>query len=162
MAWDEWEQLKTAAAESRSTGMRLNQLPGDQGGGGGTAGDAQGDLKVTQSDLAAIGDKAFKLYNRLWKEARVAVPSSDKAAGDLTTQGFALGAALQHVSVRWEDQLKSLMDACAHISNHMDYTKNAHAGDEHFIQGQLSSIAMLDQGFDEAYGEPGKKNKGDD
>ncbi|MFF2524591.1 hypothetical protein [Streptomyces liangshanensis] len=159
MAWDEWEQLKSAAAESASTQMRLNQLPADAGGGGGGE---QGDLKVTQSDLAAIGDKAFKLYNRLWKEARVAVPSSDKAAGDMTTQGFALGAALQHVSVRWEEQLKSLMDACAHISNHMDYTKNAHAGDEHFIQGRLSSIATLDQGFDEAYGEPGKKNKGDD
>src|SRR5690606_19118179 len=33
MAWDEWEQLKAAAAE-RSTGqMQLNQLPAESGGG---------------------------------------------------------------------------------------------------------------------------------
>ena len=43
-------------------------------------------------------------------------------------------------------------DACAHISNHLDYTKNAHAGDEIHIAGTLSSIADLDKGFDERKG----------
>lgn len=35
MAWDEWEQLKSEAAERGSTRMRLNQLAPDGGGGGG-------------------------------------------------------------------------------------------------------------------------------
>ncbi|MEU5577565.1 hypothetical protein ABZ791_30930 [Streptomyces huasconensis] len=158
MAWDEWEELKSQAAERHSTSMQLNQA--DPGPGGGTTPDpdSYGDLRVAQADLAKIGDHAFKLYDRLWKAGRVAVPSSDKAAGDLTGQGFVLGAGLQHVSTRWDEQLKSLMDACAHISNHMQVTKKLHADDEHYIRRQMSSIDMLDAGFDERIGTPGKDN----
>jgi hypothetical protein len=158
MAWDEWEELKSQAVERQSTSMQLNQV--DPGTGGSTAPDpdSYGDLRVTQADLAKIGDHAFKLYDRLWREGRVAVPSSDKAAGDLTGQGFALGAGLQHVATRWDEQLKSLRDACAHISNHMQVTKKLHADDEHYIRRQMSSIDMLDAGFDERIGAPGKDN----
>src|SRR4029079_9393380 len=38
MAWEEWEQLKTAAVERQSTRMELNQLPADQGGTSSTSG----------------------------------------------------------------------------------------------------------------------------
>ncbi|MER6999495.1 hypothetical protein [Streptomyces sp. NPDC000410] len=155
MAWDEWEQLKSSAAEKSAARMQLNGLPPEDRA---TSGNTQGDLAVPAPDLAAIGDKAFSLYNRLWKDARHALPGSDTAAGNLTTQGFAIGAAVQHVANRWEEQLKSLMDACAHISNHMDYTKNAHAGDEVYIKRQMSSIATLDKGFDESYAPAGEKN----
>ena len=157
MAWDEWEQLKSQATERQSTHMQLNQLePG--GGGGGTANPSHyGDLKVSQSDLAKIGDHALTLYNNLWSKGRTAVPSSDKAAGDLSKQGFALGAGLQHVSTRWDEQLSSLRDACAHIANHMQVTKKLHAGDEHYIQRQMSSIDVLDAGFDERAADPGRK-----
>ncbi|MFJ6946091.1 hypothetical protein ACISU4_15820 [Streptomyces wuyuanensis] len=156
MAWDEWERLKAAAAETQPARMQINGLPPEDRP---TAGSRQGDLAADQTDLAAIGDKAFTLYNRLWKEARVAIPATDKTAGNLTTQGYDLGSALQHVSNRWDRQLKSLMDACAHISNHMDFTKNAHKGDEIYIERQLSSIETLDQGFDESYAPPGPKNE---
>ncbi|MFF2536625.1 hypothetical protein [Streptomyces cyaneofuscatus] len=158
MAWDEWEQLKADAADRQPTGMRLNQLdPGDGGSAARLPGQT-GDLKVGQGDLTKIGSEAHRLYDNLWNKARVAVPSSDKAAGDLSGQGFALGGGLKHVSKRWDEQLKSLMDACAHISNHMQVTKKVHAGDEHYIHRQMSSITTLDAGFDERAGEPGKKN----
>ncbi|MET7441067.1 hypothetical protein ACWERY_27775 [Streptomyces sp. NPDC004082] len=159
MAWDEWEQLKSQAAERRSDDhMQLNQL--EPGGGGGRVVDpAQyGDLTVNQGDLAKIGEHAFTLYNDLWNKGRRAVPSSDKAAGDLTRQGFALGGGLQHVSSRWDEQLSSLRDACAHISNHMSVTKKLHTGDDHYIRRQMSSIDVLDAGFDERVGAPGEKN----
>ncbi|MFK4071832.1 hypothetical protein [Streptomyces sp. NPDC029674] len=159
MAWDEWEQLKAQAADRQSTHMQLNQV--EPGAGGSTAPDpaSYGDLRVAQADLAKIGEHAFKLYDRLWKEGRGALSGSDKAAGDLSGQGFALGAALQHVSTRWDEQLKSLRDACAHISNHMQVTKKLHAGDEHYIRRQMSSIDMLDTGFDERVDRPGKENR---
>lgn len=154
MAWDEWDQLKSAAAEKESsTQMQLNGLPEEDRP---NAGSPTGDLTVHQKDLALIGDEAFKLYNRLWKEARVADTYS--TGSDLTSQGFALGGALTHVSSRWDKQLGSLMDACALISNHMDFTKNAHAGDEIFIERHVSSIHTLDNGFDESYAPPGEKN----
>ncbi|MFF0450936.1 hypothetical protein ACFYT4_31920 [Streptomyces sp. NPDC004609] len=155
MAWDEWEQLKASAAEKDTARMQLNGLPPDDGGGSSGAG--AGDLKVSQTDLAAIGDKAYKLYNRLWTEARVALPTSEKAGENLATQGFALGGALRHVGNRWEKQLASLMDACAHISNHMDFSGKTHQDDDQFIRRNMSSIETLDKGFDESYGDRGDR-----
>ncbi|MFJ5264640.1 hypothetical protein ACIQAC_29700 [Streptomyces sp. NPDC088387] len=153
MAWDEWEQLKAEAAERQSTQMRLNQLdPGDN------SPSYYGDLKVANASLTKISKSAHDLYNALWDKARVAIPSSDSAAGDLSKQGFALGGGLQHVSNRWDQQLKSLMDACAQITNHLQVTKNVHAGDEGYIVRQMSSIDALDSGFDERVGQPGKDN----
>ncbi|MFJ9035511.1 hypothetical protein ACIRF8_02795 [Streptomyces sp. NPDC102406] len=157
MAWDEWEQLKTDAAERQSTQMRLNQVDGGGGASPPLPGKT-GDLTVKDADLTKIGSHAKTLYDGLWDKARVADSSSSKAAGNLLGQGFSLGSGLQHVADRWEEQLKSLMDACAHVSNHMQVTKKVHEGDEHYIQRQMSSIDALDQGFDERVGEPGKPN----
>ncbi|KDQ67718.1 hypothetical protein ACIPJG_27125 [Streptomyces halstedii] len=146
MAWDEWEQLKSEAAQRGSTAMRLNQLPAEAGSGGPGP---QGDLAVNQQDLAAVGDSAFKLFETLGRHGRDAWSVSQTAAKDLTTQGFALGGGLDHVQERWEKQVQSLLDACAHISNHMDFTQNAHAGDEYHIYSTVSSISALDEGFTE-------------
>ncbi|PRH76825.1 hypothetical protein C6N75_23515 [Streptomyces solincola] len=158
MAWDEWEQLKSAASERQSTGMQLNRLPDEPGDGKSSTTNPQGDLQVSNDQLSKIGDQAYELYNRLWREGRVAERTTDSAGADLSGQGFDLGGALTHVSLKWASSLADLMDACTHISNHMDYTKNAHAGDEVFIERRVSGIATLDAGFDERAGEPGKRN----
>lgn len=157
MTWAEWEQLKSAAAERHGTSMQLNHLP-DGGDGKALTSNTQGDLKVSQQHLAKIGDQAFELYNQLLRGGKVAQDSTDGAATDFSTQGFELGDALSHVSVKWDSSLNDLLDACAQISNHMDFTKKAHAGDEVFIQRRVSSIDMLDAGFDERVGAPGKHN----
>ncbi|MEU5159365.1 hypothetical protein AB0G74_07085 [Streptomyces sp. NPDC020875] len=155
MAWEEWDRLKASAAERGSTGMRLNGLPEDERPG--KAG--VGDLKVTHTNLAAVGDHAFKLYQRLWPEARQAViPGTERAAANLSSQDFVLGGALQQVADRWEKQLRSLMDACAHISNHMDFSQKTHQGDDGWIQRSMSSIATLDQGFDDDHAPKGAPN----
>ncbi|MFE9824183.1 hypothetical protein ACFYSH_18930 [Streptomyces sp. NPDC005791] len=144
MAWDEWEQLK-AEAQERTANMQLNQASsqGESGGGG------QGDLAVDQQDLAAIGDSAFKLFEDLGRYGRDAWSSSQTAAKNLTTQEFELGSGLDVVQKKWEKQLQSLVDACAHISNHMEFTKKTHQGDEYYIASRVSSIATLGKGFDE-------------
>ncbi|MFD5700228.1 hypothetical protein [Streptomyces lasiicapitis] len=158
MAWEEWERLKAQAAERHATQMQLAQVEPGMGGAPGAAPGSYGDLRVRQDDLARIGEHAFELFDRLSNKGRVAVPSSQRAAGDLTRQGFALGGGLQHVARRWEEQLNSLRDACAHISNHMRVTTKLHQGDEHYIRRQLSSIDVLDAGFDERVGKPGERN----
>ena len=143
MSFDqEWSQLKATAAGRDSTSMRLNHVIAD--GGGGTP---QGDLQVDEADLAAIGDEAFKLYQRLDKDGDHAKGHSYDAAGSLKAD-FAIGAALSDVTDKWDTQVNSLMEACAHISNHLDYTQKAHAGDEHYIATTFS-IQQLDEGFDE-------------
>ncbi|MET9667031.1 hypothetical protein ABZY19_16835 [Streptomyces sp. NPDC006475] len=144
MAWDEWERLKADADSGGSSRMQLNGVPSGKGGDG-----QQGDLKVDQQDLAAVGDSAFKLFTDLGRYGRDAWSSSQTAAKDLKTQEFELGGALDTVQERWEKSLTTLLDACAHISNHMDFTKKAHAGDESYIASTVSSIATLDKGFDE-------------
>ncbi|MFJ4706378.1 hypothetical protein ACIP6I_16220 [Streptomyces anulatus] len=149
MAWDEWEQLKADAGDQRSQRLQLNQVPPEPGGGGGSR---QGDLAVNQTDLAAIGDAAFELRQDFGRVSEHARAASQRAAGGLKTQGFALGGALDHVASRWIDQSRSLLDATAHISNHLDFTKGAHAGDEVHIAGAVSSIATLDAGFNERKG----------
>ncbi|MEW2157722.1 hypothetical protein AB0950_20945 [Streptomyces sp. NPDC007189] len=53
-----------------------------------------------------------------------------------------------HAAERWVDQVQTLLDACAHISNHLRYTMNQHAADESYIAGTLSNISQLDHGFD--------------
>ncbi|MGY9068559.1 hypothetical protein [Streptomyces sp. CAS3] len=154
MAWDEWEQLKSDAAArgSGSARMQLNHVAPIEGS------TTYGDLKVTNADLAAIGKEAHSLYDQLWKKARVAQPASESAAGDLTTQGFTLGKGLKHVHQRWEDQLNSLLDACAQIANHMHVTQKIHGGNDGYIARTMSSIDTLDAGFDDRVGAPGKKN----
>ncbi|MFI2779101.1 hypothetical protein [Streptomyces sp. ALB3] len=154
MAWAEWEQLKADASTRSGAQMQLNEAgPGGSG--------KKGDLAVNDTDLSGVRDEASKLNNRLWKEARVAVPTSETAAGDLTTQGFELGGALQHVAGRWDTQLKSLLDACGHIANHMDFTKYVHQGDDQYVRSRVSSIAALDQAFDDDNAPKGEKNKAD-
>lgn len=157
MAWDEWEQLKAAAAERQSTRMRLNQLePG--GGSPGRGPSAYGDLKVPNASLTKISKSAHDLYNGLWDKARVATAPSDSAASSLSKQGFALGGGLHYISTRWDEQLRSLMDACAQISNHLQVTKQRHGSDDGYIARQMSSIDVLDMYFDERSGQPGEKN----
>ncbi|WP_437064873.1 hypothetical protein [Streptomyces sp. enrichment culture] len=144
MAWDEWDQLKASAAAQDSTQMQLNQYPGDQGGGG-----TRGDLEVSNQGLEAVGKAARDLFNDFTTYSGHARVASEKAAGGLKGEGFALGGALEHVSARWSEQTKTLLDACAHISNHLRFTKNQHTADDSYIAGAVSSIATLDEGFDD-------------
>ncbi|MER7396244.1 hypothetical protein ABT381_12075 [Streptomyces sp. NPDC000151] len=139
----EWKQLKTDSSDTRQTHVRLNQLA-PEGGGGGVP---QGDLRVSQRDLAAIGDAAFRLHEDLSRDGDHARLSSFEAASSLK-KDFALGSALDHVTARWVDQQRSLLDACAHISNHLDYTKKAHRGQETYLATVFSRISELDKGFD--------------
>jgi hypothetical protein len=144
MAWEEWEQLKAAAVEQHSTRMQLNQYPVDQGGDG-----TQGDLVAGHQDLEAVGKAAHDLFDDFTIYSGHARVASAAAAGGLKSEGFALGAALEHVTQRWSEQTKTLLDACAHISNHLRFTKNQHVADDTYIAGTVSSIATLDEGFDD-------------
>lgn len=133
MAWDEWEQLKADAAQNGSTGMELNQLAAGGGGGG-----AQGDLVVNQDDLGAVGHDAFTLYQDLHAGTDIAGAGMDKhgagstmqAAASLTSHGFAMGDALSLTVEVWTSQANSVLQAVAHISNHLDFSKKLHANDD--------------------------------
>jgi hypothetical protein len=139
MAWDEWEQLKAEAAEKQSTRMQLNQYPADQG----SSGDA--DLVVHQDDLGAVGHEAFVLHDHLHKQTDIAGAGTNKdgegstmqAAAALKSHHFAMGSAMEKTVDVWTTQVKSVLQACAHISNHLDFSKKLHNQDDALIAADL-------------------------
>ncbi|MEV6697744.1 hypothetical protein AB0M68_11260 [Streptomyces sp. NPDC051453] len=142
MAWDEWEQLKSDAAARRSEKMQLNQLAPEPGGGGSTGG---ADLVVNQDDLGAVGHEAFILHDHLHTQADIAGAGADKhgsgstmqAATALKVGNFEMGSALETTVSVWTTQVKTVLQACAHISNHLDYSKKLHAQDDATIAVDL-------------------------
>lgn len=139
MAWDEWEQLKTQALEGQSARMRLNQLPADGGGGGGGS-----DLVVHDDQLGKLGNMAYDLRERLRVEGDLARPSTFTASNDLFNDGLDTGSALLQVHDAWNTQLHALLEACAHISNHLDFTRAQHAKDEaHIVTGMRDATGDL-------------------
>lgn len=123
---DEWAEAKGAA-------MRLNGHPTDQGRWSPSA-----DLSVKQDHLGAIGHAAYALHGRLAKDGNHARTDSTEAASALRTHGFRTGAALATVQETWGVQLRTLLHAVAHISNHLDYSVASHAKDDAEISASLS------------------------
>ncbi|GHJ35987.1 hypothetical protein [Streptomyces sp. TS71-3] len=141
MAWAEWEQLKAEAGAKHATRMQLNHLAPAAGGG-------DGDLVVHQDDLGAVGHEAHILYEDLQKKADIAGAGADdggsgstaQAGAALKSRGFETGAALETTVKVWTSQVKSVLQACAHISNHLDYSKKRHAEDDAQIGTVLRGV----------------------
>ncbi|WP_434600568.1 hypothetical protein [Streptomyces sp. A5-4] len=138
MAWDEWEQLKADAAERQSSGMQLNQLPAD-GGGGSTGG--QGDLVVHDDELGKLGNMAYSLREGLRVDADHARQNTFNASISLFNDGLDMGSALTQLHDAWNSQLGTLKGACAHIPNHLDFTRAQHAKDEVKVQTEMHNAA---------------------
>lgn len=132
----EWAELRAAAA--KRTALQTNSVPAAGGGGGG-----EKDLVVNRDDLGAIGNDAYDLLGRLAKEGDIARSSTFDAATALTNGNFVSGSAVLKVHDFWRTHLKTLLDACAQISNHLDYSKAQHAKDEAKIEGDLMRISVL-------------------
>jgi hypothetical protein len=138
---EEWAQCQAAAAEKQSVGMRLNRIPGLP-----PPPPANGDLAADKKDLAAVGDASYDIYQRLSKDGKYA--DSETQSAGLALPDFDLGGALTHLAVEWVSQMSPILGACAHISNHLDYTKHAHAGDEEAISTSFN-IIELESGLNE-------------
>jgi hypothetical protein len=117
--------------------MQLNQAP--PGGSG------DSDLVVYQDDLGAVGHEAFILHGELKKKADIAGTGADKngsgstmqAAAALKSHNLGLGAELESTVEIWSSQVKHVLQACAHISNHLDYTKKMHAQEDAGIAAEI-------------------------
>ncbi len=131
---EEWSAARATATASVT--MRLNQAPADPGGGGG------GDLELNQDHIGAIGSEAYKLHTRLQTDGKHAATATAEAAAGLTKEGFASGAALLKVNSAWESQVKTLVAACANISNGLNYSLASHAKDEQQLQADFTASAI--------------------
>jgi hypothetical protein len=135
---DEWARISADAAQRQPRQMQLNQLPGSRGGG-------SGDLVVNQDDLGAVGNEAYRLHARLQKKADIAAAGADKggagsseqAASELSGHHFAMGGELSRAVSLWGSQVKTVLQMCAHVSNHLDYSQKRHAEDEERIAASM-------------------------
>ncbi|SCF59787.1 hypothetical protein [Streptomyces sp. Ncost-T10-10d] len=154
MAWEEWERAKAAVRDRHEARMQLNQAAPGSGAG-------DGDLVVHQDDLGAVGHEAFILHGELKKKADIAGAGADKsgsgstmqAAAALKSHNLGLGAELESTVEFWSSQVKHVLQACAHISNHLDYSKKAYAQDDAVIAAELRgrtgpvSVSALNEYF---------------
>nr|WP_065848854.1 hypothetical protein [Streptomyces mutomycini] len=138
---DEWAQLTSDARDRRSAQMRLNAA-GTTPSRSGT----HGDLVVHQDDLGAVGNEAFRVHGALQKSADIAGAGMDKsgagttarAAAELKSRNFDLGTELYSTLEVWTSQVKTVLQMCAHISNHLDYSKKSHTKDEAEVLAALT------------------------
>ncbi|MFC7638450.1 hypothetical protein ACFQWA_21395 [Streptomyces thermogriseus] len=65
------------------------------------------------------------------------VGSTMQAAAALKSHAFATGGALETTVDMWTSQVKSVLQACAHISNHLDYSEKRHTQDDTWIAAVL-------------------------
>ncbi|MEV8340620.1 hypothetical protein [Streptomyces niveus] len=143
MAWDEWEQLKSDAGE-RSAHMQLNQYPAGDGGGGGGGTSANGDLVVRDDELGKLGNLAYEVREDFRVSSDLARPSTFSASIDLFNDGLDMGSALTELHDAWNSQTATLKDACAHISNHLDFSRAQHSKDEAHVGTELSVSKIND------------------
>ncbi|WP_330457558.1 hypothetical protein [Streptomyces sp. NBC_00820] len=81
-------------------------------------------------ELGRLGNMAHDLRERLHVDGDFARPTTFTASNDLFNDGLETGSALLEVHDAWNTQLQTLNEACAHISNHLDYSRAQHAKDD--------------------------------
>ncbi|MGH4033909.1 hypothetical protein ACQB60_33820 [Actinomycetota bacterium Odt1-20B] len=142
---EEWAGLKAAAAAR----MELNSTPEMDP----HPSPSDADLVVFDDELGKIGHSAYLLHNHLKSDGKHAQTQTRAAGASLKDDGFATGAALIEVSKVWEKQIGTLLDACAHISNHLDFSKKLKKKDDEFVAATISASKISDY-YDVPEGEP--------
>ncbi|MFF0289444.1 hypothetical protein [Streptomyces sp. NPDC005262] len=136
MAWDEWQQAKAeVAANGSAVQMQLNQAAASGGGG------AQQDLVVHNDQMGKLGNLAYTLREGLRVDADHARQNTFDASIELFNDGLAMGSALTELHDAWNTQVGTLKEACAHISNHLDYSREQHVKDEVQIATEMRNVA---------------------
>ncbi|MEU6759385.1 hypothetical protein [Streptomyces sp. NPDC046685] len=130
------------AADKAAVTMRLNQA----GSTGGSGPKGSADYVVEDDDLGEIGHAAKGLFDGLEPAGKHANAASESAGSSLKGDGFDTGAALSEVNKTWETQVKTLLQACAHISNHLDYTKKSSKANDEWIGAQLRIVGPVAPG----------------
>ncbi|MCX5199620.1 hypothetical protein OOK31_38070 [Streptomyces sp. NBC_00249] len=124
---EEWSAARAAAAAARVT-----------------AAPAAKDLELNQDHIGAIGSEAYELHSRLQADARHAATATSEAAAALAKEGFASGAALATAQARWEGQVKTLVAACAQISNGLNYSLSSHRKEEQRLYAEFTSSKIAE------------------
>ncbi|MEV7427084.1 hypothetical protein [Streptomyces sp. NPDC091212] len=138
MSFDqEWAELKKNAAAR----TRLNSAPMLETNPTQTLNE---DLIVNDEELGKIGHAAYVLHGKLMADGKHAQQQSETASDSLQSDGFATGVALNKFSKAWKTQVKTLLDGCAHISNHLDYSIKSKRKEDEQIETTIRASKIAD------------------
>ncbi|GAB2952820.1 hypothetical protein GCM10023080_009220 [Streptomyces pseudoechinosporeus] len=116
MAWDEWEQLKAAAAERQTAHMQINQV---EPSGASATSSVTGGLKSTKKAWVAAGEGVHSQREALDK-ALAQVSDGQKGLGGNT--GCLTAAAQREVYGSWKRYAHSLGKKCDGLQQILEKT----------------------------------------
>ncbi|MFD3560866.1 hypothetical protein ACFWVU_14470 [Streptomyces sp. NPDC058686] len=133
MAWDEWEQLKTAAADRHTAHMQLNQLQA-VGGGGATV---TGGLKSTKAAWVAAGEGVADQRKSLTR-AVTALSTGQKGIGE--NEGCKTAAAQRTVHTSWHTYVKTLGEKCQGLQQVLEKTGHELLTTDDSVKDELNKL----------------------
>ncbi|MFB8244867.1 hypothetical protein ACFC5X_07405 [Streptomyces sp. NPDC055952] len=138
MAWDEWEQLKAAAAERHTTQMQLNQLPADQGGTGSAgSGDGAGKLRSDKAAWTRAGADVGSLGEDLGR-ARAKMEVGQAGLGKET--GCLTATAQREVFNSWKRYVKDVAEVCDSLADVLEKAGNDQLRTDEAIKAEISKL----------------------
>ncbi|MET8408002.1 hypothetical protein ABZV34_07835 [Streptomyces sp. NPDC005195] len=137
MAWDEWEQLKTAAAERHTTQMQLNQLPADPGGStpgrsGGTLRSDKGAWTKAAEGVGDLRDNTGKALTKL----------DDGQTGLAKGSGCLTAVAQKGVYYSWERRMKDIGELCDGLAGVLEKTGNDQLRTDEAIKAEIAKLKV--------------------
>ncbi|WP_103516376.1 hypothetical protein [Streptomyces sp. SM10] len=146
MAWDEWEQIKSAHHDSASTGMRLNQVPAEQGGPpvyGPFAPSFASSPAQKKAAADAIDDHILGDTRAAGKWADEANSAAVKAFGPKDAEGWDAASALKAADKAWDDSVRVLCNRLSSESASLRETRLQFRSDDLGIGTQLGGTSKI-------------------
>ncbi|MEU3414430.1 hypothetical protein ABZ760_24715 [Streptomyces sp. NPDC006658] len=144
MAWDEWEQLKTTAADRHSARMQLNQLP--------MAGGGKDRLRSDKAAWSAAGEGVGSLQDSLGK----ALAKLEQGQAGLDEGSVCLTAAAQkRVYESWERRVTDIGELCRGLAVVLNKTGHDQLRTDEAIKAEITALRAGSESSS-ASGEPGK------
>ncbi|GAA2421013.1 hypothetical protein [Streptomyces glaucus] len=138
MAWEEWEQLKVAAAERHSARMQLNQLPADQGGTG-----ASGRLRSDKATWSAAGEGVRDLRDNIHKAL---AKLKDGQTGLGKGVGCLTAAAQKSVHDSWERRVRNIGELCDGLADVLEKAGNDQLRTDEAIKAEIAKLRVRPEG----------------
>jgi hypothetical protein len=133
MAWEEWEQLKSAASEQRAAQMQLNHVPLDPGGSaGGTLVSNKPVWSKAGRDVGSLRDDIDKAKKKL----------SDGQRGMGKDTGCLTAAAQAEVHASWETYVKNVSSRCGKLSGLFVKAGNEQLKSDESIQAEIGNLKV--------------------
>jgi hypothetical protein len=129
MAWEEWEQLKTAAAEQHGTGMQLNQVPTDPGG---TLVSNRPVWSKAGRDVGSLGNDLGKAKGKL----------ADGQQGLGQDDGCLTAGAQRVVHASWEKYIENVGNRCEKLAGLFQKAGNDQLKTDESIQAEIGNLRV--------------------